>query len=153
MSSANQDASAGDRTVAAARATRCALSEGYAVFGRRDDLTRQQGPVVPPAGLHVDDDALGGIPGRLSKLKIVYRIGDHGFADSPACARRSSVRSGREVHRVAQDAEPDLRGLVTVRGIRRSQGPGWKHRVPAGAFGFLPLAGAVVLAHLSRMLP
>jgi hypothetical protein len=37
-----------------------ALWEGYALLGRRDDLTRQQDPLVPPAGLHVDD-ALGGV--------------------------------------------------------------------------------------------
>ncbi|MEU2619461.1 SMI1/KNR4 family protein [Streptomyces sp. NPDC007157] len=37
-----------------------ALREGYALFGRRDDLTRQQDPLVPPSGLYVDD-ALGGV--------------------------------------------------------------------------------------------
>ncbi|MGW1255754.1 SMI1/KNR4 family protein [Streptomyces sp. NPDC002513] len=37
-----------------------ALREGYALLGRRDDLTRQQDPLVPPAGLYVDD-ALGGV--------------------------------------------------------------------------------------------
>ncbi|MFF9328071.1 SMI1/KNR4 family protein [Streptomyces sp. NPDC014776] len=37
-----------------------ALREGFALLGRRDDLTRQQDPLVPPAGLHVDD-ALDGI--------------------------------------------------------------------------------------------
>ncbi|MER6066739.1 hypothetical protein ABT167_37485 [Streptomyces sp. NPDC001792] len=37
-----------------------ALREGYALWGRRDDLTRQQDPLVPPAGLYVDD-ALGGV--------------------------------------------------------------------------------------------
>ncbi|MFE9628070.1 SMI1/KNR4 family protein [Streptomyces sp. NPDC006527] len=37
-----------------------ALREGYALLGHRDDLTRQQDPLVPPAGLHVDD-ALGGV--------------------------------------------------------------------------------------------
>ncbi|MFF3689635.1 SMI1/KNR4 family protein [Streptomyces sp. NPDC002187] len=37
-----------------------ALSEGYALFGRRDDLTRQQDPLVRPSGLYVDD-ALGGV--------------------------------------------------------------------------------------------
>jgi hypothetical protein len=36
------------------------LSEGYALFGRRDDLTRQQDPLVRPAGLYVDD-ALDGV--------------------------------------------------------------------------------------------
>lgn len=36
-----------------------ALREGYALFGRRADLTRQQDPLVPITGLHVDD-ALGG---------------------------------------------------------------------------------------------
>ncbi|MGV9354818.1 SMI1/KNR4 family protein [Streptomyces misionensis] len=37
-----------------------ALREGYALVGRRDDLTRQQDPLVPPSGLYVDD-ALGGV--------------------------------------------------------------------------------------------
>jgi hypothetical protein len=37
-----------------------ALREGYALFGRREDLTRQQDPLVAPAGLYVDD-ALGGV--------------------------------------------------------------------------------------------
>lgn len=37
-----------------------ALREGYALFGRRDDLTRQQDPLVRPSGLYVDD-ALGGV--------------------------------------------------------------------------------------------
>ncbi|WP_037684457.1 hypothetical protein [Streptomyces griseus] len=37
-----------------------ALREGYALLGRRDDLARQQDPLVPPAGLYVDD-ALGGV--------------------------------------------------------------------------------------------
>ncbi|SEL81463.1 hypothetical protein [Streptacidiphilus jiangxiensis] len=37
-----------------------ALREGYALLGRRDDLTRQQDPLVPPAGLYVDN-ALGGV--------------------------------------------------------------------------------------------
>ncbi|MFF3949311.1 SMI1/KNR4 family protein [Streptomyces sp. NPDC001902] len=32
-----------------------ALREGYALLGRRDDLTGQQDPLVPPMGLHVDD--------------------------------------------------------------------------------------------------
>ncbi|MFE0516614.1 SMI1/KNR4 family protein [Streptomyces sp. NPDC058964] len=36
------------------------LREGYGLFGRRDDLTRQQDPLVPPTGLHVGD-ALGGV--------------------------------------------------------------------------------------------
>ncbi|MFD7057303.1 SMI1/KNR4 family protein [Streptomyces mirabilis] len=37
-----------------------ALREGYALFGRRDDLTRQQDPLVGPPGLYVDD-APGGV--------------------------------------------------------------------------------------------
>jgi hypothetical protein len=37
-----------------------ALSEGYTLFGRRDNLTRQQDPLVRPSGLSVDD-ALGGV--------------------------------------------------------------------------------------------
>ncbi|GAA1094067.1 SMI1/KNR4 family protein [Kitasatospora arboriphila] len=37
-----------------------ALREGYALLGRRDDLTRHQDPLVPPGGLHVDD-AHGGL--------------------------------------------------------------------------------------------
>ncbi|MFJ5220785.1 SMI1/KNR4 family protein [Streptomyces sp. NPDC088354] len=37
-----------------------ALREGYALLGRREDLTRQQDPLVEPAGLYVDD-ALGGV--------------------------------------------------------------------------------------------
>ncbi|MFJ7948940.1 SMI1/KNR4 family protein [Streptomyces sp. NPDC096354] len=36
------------------------LHEGYALFGRRDDLTRQQDPLVKPSGLYVDD-GLGGV--------------------------------------------------------------------------------------------
>ncbi|WP_330346873.1 hypothetical protein [Streptomyces sp. NBC_00582] len=36
------------------------LREGYALFGRRDDLLRQQDPLVRPSGLFVDD-ALGGV--------------------------------------------------------------------------------------------
>lgn len=37
-----------------------ALREGYALFGRRHDLSRQQDPLVPATGLYVDD-ALGGV--------------------------------------------------------------------------------------------
>jgi hypothetical protein len=37
-----------------------ALREGYALFGRRQDLTQQQDPLVPATGLYVTDD-LGGI--------------------------------------------------------------------------------------------
>ncbi|MFE8950033.1 SMI1/KNR4 family protein [Streptomyces sp. NPDC007856] len=37
-----------------------ALREGFALFGRRDDLTRRQDPLVPPSGLYVDD-ALNGV--------------------------------------------------------------------------------------------
>ncbi|MEU1592633.1 SMI1/KNR4 family protein [Streptomyces sp. NPDC005708] len=37
-----------------------ALREGYALFGRRDDLTRQQDPLVRPTGRYVDD-ALNGV--------------------------------------------------------------------------------------------
>ncbi|MQY40925.1 hypothetical protein SRB17_89580 [Streptomyces sp. RB17] len=37
-----------------------ALSEGYALFGCRDDLTRRQDPLVKLAGLYIDD-ALGGV--------------------------------------------------------------------------------------------
>lgn len=37
-----------------------ALREGFALFGRRDDLTRQQDPLVRPTGLYVDD-ALNGV--------------------------------------------------------------------------------------------
>ncbi|MFB7245544.1 hypothetical protein CW362_09170 [Streptomyces populi] len=36
------------------------LRQGYALFGRRDDLTRRQDPLVLPAGLCVDD-ALDGV--------------------------------------------------------------------------------------------
>lgn len=36
------------------------LREGYALFGRRDNLLRQQDPLVRPSGLYVDD-ALGGV--------------------------------------------------------------------------------------------
>ncbi|GGT00035.1 SMI1/KNR4 family protein [Streptomyces chromofuscus] len=36
------------------------VREGYLLFGRRDDLTRQQDPLVPPAGLYVDD-AMNGV--------------------------------------------------------------------------------------------
>lgn len=51
----------------------------------------------------------------MSELKIVCHLGDHGSTGFPACAGRLSVRSGREVHRVVQDAEPDLRELITAR--------------------------------------
>ncbi|MEU4092636.1 SMI1/KNR4 family protein [Streptomyces sp. NPDC026673] len=37
-----------------------ALREGYGLFGRRDDLTRQQDPLVRPTGLYVDE-ALNGV--------------------------------------------------------------------------------------------
>ncbi len=37
-----------------------ALREGYALFGRRDDLTRQQDPLARPGELYVDD-ALNGV--------------------------------------------------------------------------------------------
>jgi hypothetical protein len=37
-----------------------ALREGYALFGRRDDLTRQQDSLIPLTGLYVDD-ALNGV--------------------------------------------------------------------------------------------
>jgi hypothetical protein len=37
-----------------------ALRKGYALFGRRDDLTRQQDPLVTPAELSVDD-GFGGV--------------------------------------------------------------------------------------------
>ncbi|MFF9396189.1 SMI1/KNR4 family protein [Streptomyces griseoluteus] len=37
-----------------------ALREGYKLFGRRDDLTRQQDPLVRPTELYVDD-ALNGV--------------------------------------------------------------------------------------------
>lgn len=37
-----------------------ALREGFALIGRRDDLTRRQDPLVRPPGLYVDD-ALGGV--------------------------------------------------------------------------------------------
>jgi cell wall assembly regulator SMI1 len=37
-----------------------ALREGFALFGRRDDLTRQQDPLVRPTGLYVHD-ALNGV--------------------------------------------------------------------------------------------
>jgi hypothetical protein len=48
-----------------------ALREGYALLGRRDDLTRQQDPLVAPAGLYVDD-ALGGV--------LVFRDENQGCA-------------------------------------------------------------------------
>lgn len=34
-----------------------ALRSGYALFGRRDDLTRNQDPLVPPSGLYVDEES------------------------------------------------------------------------------------------------
>ncbi|MDR3033491.1 MAG: SMI1/KNR4 family protein [Kitasatospora sp.] len=37
-----------------------ALRAGYALFGRRDDLTRNQDPLLPPSGLHIDEE-LGGV--------------------------------------------------------------------------------------------
>ncbi|MFF4351450.1 hypothetical protein [Streptomyces sp. NPDC001530] len=37
-----------------------ALREGYALCGRRDDLTRQEEPLVTPAELYVDD-GFGGV--------------------------------------------------------------------------------------------
>lgn len=37
-----------------------ALREGFELFGQRDDLTRQQDPLVRPTGLYVDD-ALNGV--------------------------------------------------------------------------------------------
>ncbi|MFG2364392.1 SMI1/KNR4 family protein [Streptomyces mirabilis] len=37
-----------------------ALREGFELFGRRDDLTRQQDPLVRPSGLYVDE-ALSGV--------------------------------------------------------------------------------------------
>ncbi|MGW1093352.1 SMI1/KNR4 family protein [Streptomyces sp. NPDC002596] len=36
------------------------LREGYTLFGRRNDLTRQQDPLVTPVGLYVDE-GLGGV--------------------------------------------------------------------------------------------
>jgi hypothetical protein len=38
-----------------------ALREGYALFGRRPDLTQQQDPLVPATGLHVTDDLDGAL--------------------------------------------------------------------------------------------
>ncbi|MEW2490446.1 hypothetical protein [Streptomyces sp. NPDC048411] len=37
-----------------------ALREGYALFGRRQDLTQQQDPLIPATGLYVGA-ALGGV--------------------------------------------------------------------------------------------
>ncbi|WP_431965204.1 SMI1/KNR4 family protein [Actinacidiphila sp. bgisy160] len=48
-----------------------ALREGHALVGRRDDLTRQQDPLVPPMGLHVVDGC-GGI--------LVFRVENQGCA-------------------------------------------------------------------------
>ncbi|MFC8719124.1 SMI1/KNR4 family protein [Kitasatospora sp. NPDC057198] len=36
-----------------------ALRSGYALFGRRDDLTRNQDPLLPPSGLYVDEESDG----------------------------------------------------------------------------------------------
>ncbi|NUS17695.1 MAG: SMI1/KNR4 family protein [Streptomyces sp.] len=54
---------AGELDAAEARlgfALPAALREGYALLGRRADLTQHQDPLVPPRGLYVDD-ALGGV--------------------------------------------------------------------------------------------
>lgn len=48
-----------------------ALREGYALLGRRDDLTRQQDPLLPPPALQVVDD-FGGV--------LVFRHENQGCA-------------------------------------------------------------------------
>ncbi|MFD6422263.1 SMI1/KNR4 family protein [Streptomyces sp. NPDC060198] len=48
-----------------------ALREGYALFGRRSDMTRQQDPLLAATELHVDD-ALGGV--------LVFRHENQGCA-------------------------------------------------------------------------
>ncbi|MEU1088243.1 SMI1/KNR4 family protein [Streptomyces sp. NPDC005892] len=48
-----------------------ALREGYALFGRRPDMTRQQDPLLPATALHVDD-AMGGL--------LVFRHENQGCA-------------------------------------------------------------------------
>ncbi|MGW1463121.1 SMI1/KNR4 family protein [Streptomyces sp. NPDC002308] len=48
-----------------------ALREGYALFGRRPDMTRQQDPLLPATGLYVDD-AMGGV--------LVFRQENQGCA-------------------------------------------------------------------------
>ncbi|WP_262060877.1 SMI1/KNR4 family protein [Streptomyces sp. STR69] len=48
-----------------------ALREGYALLGRRDDLTRQQDPLLPPSALRVVDD-FGGV--------LVFRHENQGCA-------------------------------------------------------------------------
>lgn len=63
-----------------------AVREGYALFGRRDDLTGQQDPLVPPMGLHVDD-GFGGV--------LVFRV------ENQACASW-----GIPLDRVEQDDPP-----------------------------------------------
>ncbi|MFD7879347.1 SMI1/KNR4 family protein [Streptomyces sp. NPDC059766] len=47
------------------------LRQGYALFGRRDDLTSTQDPLLPATGLYVDD-APGGI--------LVFRLENQGCA-------------------------------------------------------------------------
>ncbi|MGW2281075.1 SMI1/KNR4 family protein [Streptomyces sp. NPDC001770] len=48
-----------------------ALREGYALIGRRPDMTRQQDPLLPATGLYVDD-AMGGV--------LVFRQENQGCA-------------------------------------------------------------------------
>ncbi|MFD9003020.1 SMI1/KNR4 family protein [Streptomyces sp. NPDC059582] len=49
-----------------------ALREGYALFGRRDDLTRQQDPLVCPTGLYVDDARNGVLVFRRENQDCAY---------------------------------------------------------------------------------
>lgn len=49
-----------------------ALREGYRLFGRRDDLTRQQDPLVHPTGLYVDDAMNGVLVFRRENQECAY---------------------------------------------------------------------------------
>ncbi|MGW1910143.1 SMI1/KNR4 family protein [Streptomyces sp. NPDC002076] len=49
-----------------------ALREGFALFGRRDDLTRRQDPLVPPSGLYVDDALTGVLVFRRENQDCAY---------------------------------------------------------------------------------
>jgi hypothetical protein len=49
-----------------------ALREGFALFGRRDDLTRQQDPLVRPTELYVDDASNGVLIFRRENQDCAY---------------------------------------------------------------------------------
>ncbi|MEV7525903.1 SMI1/KNR4 family protein [Streptomyces sp. NPDC091371] len=49
-----------------------ALRDGYALLGRRDDLTRQQDPLVRPAGLYVDEAPSGVLVFRHENQDCAY---------------------------------------------------------------------------------